>query len=36
VRKSIENGARTKDIATPGEKTIGTAEMSQEIITQMK
>jgi len=36
VKKAVKNGARTADIASKNEKTIGTAEMSQEIITQMK
>ncbi|MDH5656145.1 MAG: 3-isopropylmalate dehydrogenase [Spirochaetia bacterium] len=36
VKKAVKNGARTADIASAGEKTIGSSEMAQEIITQMK
>jgi 3-isopropylmalate dehydrogenase len=31
VQTAIRTGARTKDIALPGEKTIGTKEMAEEI-----
>lgn len=36
VKKAISAGARTIDLAGPGEKRIGTTEMTQEIIRHLK
>lgn len=36
VKKAIAQGARTIDLAGPGENRINTAEMTQEIIRQLK